>query len=158
MGKSKKHTSKRSKEVFGIAIVSKFEENQAPEFDEAKYEIWESIMKVHLQAQGYDVWHSIVAGDTSIDESRRYNTKTMNVILGALPEFVKAKVDQFLSAKNLWKKLHDLYSSKHAGQAEDDDDDCDLDKVDEEEEAIVDMKAELISALCHLNKASDPVG
>jgi len=69
MVKPKKHTSKQSKEVFGIALVSKSEENQfgplALEFDESKYEIWESGMESNLQAKGYDVWHSVVSIDMS---------------------------------------------------------------------------------------------
>jgi len=42
---------------------------------------------------------------------------------------MKVKVDQFSLAKNICKKLHSIYSKKHAGQ-EEDDDDRDSNKVD----------------------------
>jgi len=65
-----------------------------PEFDEAKYEIWDSRMKIHLQDQGYDVCQSCVFRDTSMDESRRYNPKSMNFIFSALPDPIKSKFYQ----------------------------------------------------------------
>jgi len=52
MGRSRKHASKLSKEVFDIAPISKSvttnEEKQVepiPLFDETSYEIWESSME-----------------------------------------------------------------------------------------------------------------
>jgi len=58
MGKSKKKAAKHSKEVSSIVTISKSDENQycipMPEFDEDNYWIWESRMKVHLEA--HDVW------------------------------------------------------------------------------------------------------
>jgi len=74
----------------------------------------------------------------------------MKVILSALIDPVKSKVDQYSLAQSLWKKLCDPYSKKHVGQHENVNDDCDS---DEEEEAVVDMERELISALCDLNKS-----
>lgn len=99
-------------------------------------------MKVHVQAQGYDVWYSVY-GETSTDESRRYNTKS--------------KVDQCSSTKNLWKRLHNLYSKKYASQEEEDDENKVDSQVedydnDDEEEAIVDMETKLTNTLCDLNK------
>lgn len=49
----------------------------------------------------------------------------MNFTLNSLPDLVKAKVDQCSSTKRLWKKPHVLYSKKHIGQDENDDDDFD---------------------------------
>lgn len=111
MGRSRKHATKLSKEVSGIAVVSKSvttnEENPvglALEFDETKYDIWESRMEACLKVHGYDVWHFVVSGDTSSNKSRRYNTKAMNFILSALPDSMKDKVDQFSSTKRLFEE------------------------------------------------------
>ena len=48
-------------------------------------------MEAYLKTQGFYVWHSIVAGDTSIEESRRYNMKAINVILSTFPYTLKVK-------------------------------------------------------------------
>ena len=66
---------------------------------------------------------------------------------------MKSKIDQCSSAKRLWKKLHNFCSKTNVGQDEDNNDDCDLDEVDEEEEAVVDMEEKLIITLCDLKKA-----
>lgn len=50
-------------------------------------------MEVYLSVVGYDVWQPIIYGDISTDETRRYNEKTMDAILRALPDFVKGEVD-----------------------------------------------------------------
>ena len=71
-------------------------------------------MEVHLQAHG--VWESIVSGDTSTDEAKRYNSKAMNVILNVLPNSMKTKFGQYSTAKALLEKLHNLYSTKKWGQ------------------------------------------
>lgn len=47
-------------------------------------------MEVHLQAHG--VWEAIVSRDTSTDETKRYNSKAMNVILNVLPNSMKTNV------------------------------------------------------------------
>jgi len=83
----------------------------------------------------------------------------MNFILISLLDFVKAKVDQCSSAKSLWKKLHNIYSRKHADQ-EEDDHDHDSSKGDyqvegsdnDEEEAFMELERELINALSDLRK------
>ena len=40
----------------------------------------------------------------------------MNVILKVFPNSVKTKVGQCSSAKALWEKLHNIYSTKQSGQ------------------------------------------
>ena len=71
-------------------------------------------MEVNLHAHG--VCESIVPGDRSIDEAKRYNWKAINVILNVFPNSVKTKVGQCSIAKALWEKLHNLYSTKKSGQ------------------------------------------
>ena len=71
-------------------------------------------MEVHLLVHG--VWKSIVSGDTSIDEAKRYNSKAMNVILNVFRNSVKTKVGQCSTAKALWEKIHNLYSKNQSGQ------------------------------------------
>lgn len=141
--------SKESKEDFNIA--NNHLGYLVLEFDEAKYEIWESKMKVYLKAQGCDVWRSIMSGDTSTDESRRYTTKAMNFILSALANPIKSKVDQCSTTKILWKRLHNLYSKNDVDQ---DDDDPNQAKSqvegDEEEEVELDMEKVLTGALIYL--------
>ena len=115
MGNSKNQVAKISKEGTG---TTKSEESEycvpTPDFDADNYWKWESVMEVSLHAHG--VWESIVSGDTSTDEAKMYNSKAMNVILNVLPNFVKTKVGQCSTAKALWEKLHNLYSTKQSGQ------------------------------------------
>lgn len=123
-------------------------------------------MESYLGAFGYYVWDSVISGNISTNESRRYNIKENNVILSALLDFVKTKVGQCSSAKNIWEKLQNIYLKKHVDQGEDEYDDHDLDRAlfmgldtqnnesndDEEEEVEVDMEGELVSALSDLKQ------
>ena len=115
MGNSKKRVTRISKEG---TSTKKSQESEycvpTPYFDADNYWIWESRMEVHLQE--YGVWESIVSGDTSTDKAKRYNSNAMNVILNVLPNSVKTKVGQCSTAKALWEKLHNLYSTKQSGQ------------------------------------------
>ena len=92
VGKSKKQVTRISKEGTG---TTKSEESEycvpTPDSDANNYWIWESRMEVLLEAHG--VWESIVSGDTSTDEAKRYNSKAMNVILNVLPNSVKKLVN-----------------------------------------------------------------
>jgi len=106
MGRTRKHTSKWSKKVFGISIVSGpitlDEEKQVgpiPLFNETSYEFWKGRMEAYLGAHGYDVWCSIIYWNIYTNESRRYNTKEMNVILSALPHSMRSNVGQYTSTK-----------------------------------------------------------
>lgn len=115
MGKSKKRVTRISKEGTGTKESQESEYCvPTPYFDADNYWIWESRTKVSLQAHG--VWESIVSGDTSTDEAKRYNSNAMYVILNVLPNSVKAKVGQCSKTKDLWEKLHNLYSAKKSSQ------------------------------------------
>jgi len=115
MGKSKKRVTRISKEG---TYTTKYQESvycvPTFDFDADNYWIWEFRMEVSLQAHG--VWESIVSGDTSIDEAKRYNSKAVNIILNVFPNYMKTKVGQCSTAKALWEKLHNLYSTKESGQ------------------------------------------
>jgi hypothetical protein len=77
------------------------------------YEIWSDRMKVFLQAQGYDVWHSVVTGYISSKkpktatkkELKRNNKIAMDFILEGLSDPVKVRMGQCSSTKELWDKL-----------------------------------------------------
>jgi hypothetical protein len=95
--------------------------NGAPMFNGQKglkYELW-NRMKVFLQEHGYDVWHSVVTGynatkkpKTATKKELKRNKKiAMDFILEGLPDSVKDKVGKCSSAKELWDKLHNIYSS-----------------------------------------------
>lgn len=75
MGKSKNQVAKREQYLNEDSILIVNEVNQVgtptPEFDEAKYWIWESKMVVYLSAHGYYVWKYVVFEDTSVTKSRR---------------------------------------------------------------------------------------
>jgi hypothetical protein len=99
-----------------------YSENGVPLFNGQnglKYEIWSRRMKVFLQAQGYDIWPSVVTGyDSSKREKtaakkelKKNNKIAMDFIWEGLPNPVREKVGKCSSAKELWDKLHDIYSS-----------------------------------------------
>jgi hypothetical protein len=146
-------------------------DNGTPVFDGQDYEIWSHRMRVFLQAQGIDVWHSVVIGYTTSKkplktaakkELKRNNKIAMDAILDGLPDSVKVKVGQCSSAKELWDKLHNIYfkeyplitEPKHVDQDKEDVEieqeerisSCQTDS-EEEEEGEVDLEAELINAL-----------
>jgi hypothetical protein len=86
-------------------------------FDGQNYEIWSSRMKVFLEAHGYDVWYSVVTIYTaskkplktaSKKELKRNNKIEMDAILDGLPNLVKVKAEQCLSAKEIWDKIYNL--------------------------------------------------
>jgi hypothetical protein len=98
-----------------------YTDNGTPVFDGQNYEIWSSRMKVFLEAQGYDVWYSVVTGYTASKkplktatkkELKRNNKIAMDAILDGLPDSVKVKVGQCSSAKEIWDKLHNIYSKE----------------------------------------------
>jgi len=86
-------------------------------------------MKSYLEALGYDVWYFVISGDTSTDELRSNNSKSMNVILSALPDSMKAKVDQCSTTKHLWEKLQSICLKKHVGQDNDVDHDSNREDI-----------------------------
>jgi hypothetical protein len=97
-----------------------YTENGAPMFNGhngLEYEIWSSRTKVILRAQIYDVWKSVVTGYTATKktkiatkkELKSNNEIAMDFIWEGLPDLTKEKVGNFLLAKEIWDKLHDLY-------------------------------------------------
>jgi hypothetical protein len=84
-----------------------------------KYEMWSIRMKLFLQAQGHYICLSVVSGSDSSKraktaakkELRKNNKITMDFIWEGLPNLVREKVGKCSSAKELWDKLHDIYSS-----------------------------------------------
>jgi hypothetical protein len=99
-----------------------YSENGVPLFNGQnglKYEMWSGRMKVFLQAHGNYIWLSVVTGyDSSKREKtaakkelKKNNKIAMDFIWEGLPNPVREKVGKCSSAKELWDKLHDIYSS-----------------------------------------------
>jgi hypothetical protein len=71
-----------------------------------RYEMWSISMKTFLEAQGYDVWKSVVTGYTTTKkpytatkkELKRNNKISMDFILEGLPNSIKIK----------WENVHQL--------------------------------------------------
>ena len=75
-------------------------------------------MKTYIQAQGFQVWKSIVDGYTAptvpptndkavkLDEN---NSKAKNALLNGLSDTVFTKVAHCKSAKEIWDKLQNIY-------------------------------------------------
>jgi hypothetical protein len=81
--------------------------------------MWSIRTKVFLQAQRHYIWLSVVTRYDSSKmakiavkkELRKNNKMTMDFIWEGLPNMVREKVGKFSLAKELWHKLHDIYSS-----------------------------------------------
>jgi hypothetical protein len=97
-------------------------ENGVPMFNGQngfKYEMWSIRTKVFLQAWGHYIWLSVVTGYDSSKrakiaakkELRKNNKIAMDFIWEGLPNPVREKVGKFSSSKELWDKLHNIYSS-----------------------------------------------
>jgi hypothetical protein len=151
-----------------------YSENGVPMFNGQngfKYEMWSIRTKVFLQAQGHYIWLSVVTGyDSSKREKTvakkelRKNKKIeMDFIWEGLPNPVREKVGKCSSTKEIWDKLHEIYSSPIADSenAKEDADteqeercsSCQTDSEEEEyEEEEVDYIEKLISAIKYLKK------
>jgi hypothetical protein len=81
--------------------------------------MWSRRTEVFLQAQENYIWLSVVTG---YDSSKREKTASkkelkknkkiaMDFIWEGLPNPVRQKVGKCSSVKELWDKLHDIYSS-----------------------------------------------
>ena len=114
-----------------------------------KYEMWRKRMKIFLQAHGHYIWLLVVirydsskwAKNSAKKELKKYKKIAMDFIWKELPNPVREKVGRCSSAKEIWDKLHDIYSSPIADSEE---------EVYEEEE--VDYKEKLFSAIEYLKK------
>ena len=92
--------------------------NGIPQFDGHKYAFWSIRMKTYIQAQGFQVWLSIVDGYTAPavpptnDKAVKLgenNSKAINALLNGLSDMVFTKVAHCKSAKEIWDKLQNIY-------------------------------------------------
>jgi hypothetical protein len=89
-----------------------------PQFDGQKYAFWSIRMKTYIQAQGFEIWQSIVDGYTTPtvpptnDKAVKLgqnNSKATNALLNGLSETIFTKVAHCKSAKEIWDKLRNIY-------------------------------------------------
>jgi hypothetical protein len=92
--------------------------NGIPQFDGQKYVFWSIRMRTYIQAQGFQVWKSIVDGYTAPavpptnDKEVKLgenNSKATNALLNGLSDMVFTKVAHCKSAKEIWDKLQNIY-------------------------------------------------
>jgi hypothetical protein len=92
--------------------------NGIPQFNGHKYAFWSIRMKTYIQAQGFEIWQSIVDGytaptvpqtnDKAVKLSQN-NSKAKNALLNGLSEMVFTKVAHCKSSKEIWDKLQNIY-------------------------------------------------
>ena len=89
-----------------------------PLFDGQNYAFWNIRLRVFLQAQGYEVWTTVlnrydalVNPPIDAQGKRAYegNSKAMNAILSGLNETIFVKVMHCDTAKEVWDKLKNIY-------------------------------------------------
>jgi hypothetical protein len=92
--------------------------NGIPQFDEQKYSFWSIRMKTYIQAQGFQVWQSIVVGyiapavpptNEKVVKLGENNSKALNALLNGLSNTVFTKVAHCKSTKEIWDKLRNIY-------------------------------------------------
>jgi hypothetical protein len=92
--------------------------NGIPHFDGQKYVFWSIRMKTYIQAQGFEIWQSIVDGYTvptvppTNDKAVKLgqnNSKATNALLNGLSETIFTKVAHCKSTKEIWDKLRNIY-------------------------------------------------
>ena len=92
--------------------------NGIPHFDGQKYVFWIISMKTYIQAQGFQIWQSIVDGYTvptvppTNDKAVKLgqnNSKATNSLLNGLGELVYTKVMHCKSAKEIQEKPQNIY-------------------------------------------------
>jgi hypothetical protein len=75
-------------------------------------------MKTYIQAQGFEIWQSIVDGYTTPsippanDKAMKIgqnNSKSTNALLKGLGESIFTKVTHCKSTKDIWDKLQNIY-------------------------------------------------
>jgi hypothetical protein len=92
--------------------------NGIPQFDGQKYAFWSISMNTYIQAQGFQVWKSIVDGyttpavpptnDKAVKLSEN-NSKAITALLNGLSDTVFTKVAHCKSTKDIWDKLRNIY-------------------------------------------------
>jgi hypothetical protein len=92
--------------------------NGIPQFNGQKYAFWSIRMKTYIQAQGFEIWQSIVDGYTTPtvpptnDKAVKLgqnNSKSKNALLNGLSETIFTKVAHCKSTKEIWDKLQNIY-------------------------------------------------
>jgi hypothetical protein len=92
--------------------------NGIPQFDGQKYAFWSIRMKTYIQANGFQVWQSIVDGYTTpvvrptndkVVKLGENNSKDKNVLLNDLSDTVFTKFVHYKYAKDIWDKLRNIY-------------------------------------------------
>jgi hypothetical protein len=92
--------------------------NGIPQFNGQKYAFWSIRMKTYIQAQGFEIWQSIVDGYTTPtvpptnDKAVKLgqnNSKAKNALLNGLSEMIFTKVAHCKSTKEIWDKLQNIY-------------------------------------------------
>jgi hypothetical protein len=92
--------------------------NGIPQFDGKKYVFWSIRMRTYIQAQGFQVWQSIVDGYTTptvplTNEKAvklgENNSKATNSLLNGLSDTVFTKVAHCKSFKYIWDKIQNIY-------------------------------------------------
>ena len=82
-------------------------------------------MRICLYSLVCGVWNAVISDyippkrirTTSQKESKKNNSKPMEVMLDGLPQPIKEKTRQCISAKELWVKLEKLYIVEQRGGA-----------------------------------------
>jgi hypothetical protein len=92
--------------------------NGIPHFYGKKYAFWSIRMKTYIQAQGFEIWQSIVDGYTvptvpptndKVVKLVQNNSKATNALLNGLNETIFTKVAHCKSTKEIWDKLRNIY-------------------------------------------------
>jgi hypothetical protein len=97
---------------------NKFYKNGIPQFNGQKYAFCSIRMKTYIQAQGFEIWQSIVDGYTTLAvpptndkevKLSQNNSKAKNALWNGLSETIFTKVSHCKSAKAIWDKLQNIY-------------------------------------------------
>jgi hypothetical protein len=89
-----------------------------PHFDGQKYAFWSIRMRTYIQAQGFQVWKSIVDGyiePTILPTNYKAvklgenNSKATNELLNGLSDTIFTKVAHYKSAKEIWDNFQNIY-------------------------------------------------
>jgi hypothetical protein len=87
-------------------------------YKNGEYAFWSIRMKTYIQAQGFEIWQSIVDGYTAPTVSPtndkamkldQNNSKATNALLNGLGESIFTKFLHCKSAKEIWDTLQNIY-------------------------------------------------
>jgi hypothetical protein len=92
--------------------------NGIPRFDGHKYAFWSIRVRTYIQAQGFQIWQSIVDGYTTPtipptnDKATNLgenNSKAINELLNGLNDTVFTKVAHCKFAQEIWDEIQNIY-------------------------------------------------